>query len=72
MVATESEMLSPFLAEEELSSKWMTEPPSLCMAATKEQLVRVLGSKNIDARTLPWKKEEYYITSDYKKKIVLF
>lgn len=45
---------SPFFTEELDSSKWTTEPPSLCMAAENEQLVLVLTSKNMDAITFPY------------------
>ena len=44
---------SPFFTDEVPSAKCITEPPSLCMAAVNEQLVRVLTSKNMDAITLP-------------------
>ena len=35
---------SPFLTDDVASLKCITEPPSLCMAAVKEQLVLVLTS----------------------------
>ena len=45
--------VSPFLADDVASLKWMTVPPRRCMAAVNEKQVRVLTSKNMDAITLP-------------------
>lgn len=44
MVCTESASDSPFCTEDVASEKDSTEPPSRCMAAAKELLVRVLAS----------------------------
>ena len=50
-------MLSPLVAEElsRASSADSTPPPSFCIAASKENRVRVLGSKNSVARIRPRK-----------------
>src|SRR4030042_1961835 len=54
MILAASEMLSPFASElAPTSEAVMTLPPSRCMAASKDSLVRVLGSKNRLAIILP-------------------
>ncbi len=51
---TVSARFSPFLTEAiSASANPMAEPPSLCMAASKLSLVRVLGSKNSVASIFP-------------------
>lgn len=47
--------VSPFFAEDSCSFMKITEPPSLCIAAAKDEEVLVLTSKNSEAITLPWK-----------------
>lgn len=47
--------VSPLEVEEVPLSKLSTVPPRRCIAALKEQLVLVETSKNMEARTLPWK-----------------
>ena len=50
--------LSPFFAEDSLSFMKITDPPSLCIAAAKEEDVLVLTSKKSEAITLPWNKKK--------------
>lgn len=56
--------VSPFFAEDSCSFMKITEPPSLCIAAAKDEEVLVLTSKNSEAITLPWKTK----TTNMKKK----